>query len=84
MTSGLWFALVVAAAIVLVGGYVIRRLGPGVVRRFTHCPEKNVQAEIEILCKEGTWGTLLSADVIACSLLPDGTVDCSKHCVRRG
>ncbi len=84
MSSGFWFALAVAAAIVLAAGFVIRRLGPGVVRRSTHCPEKNVPAKIEILRKEGTWGTLLSADVLACSLLPGGHVDCSKHCLRRG
>ncbi len=84
MTSGFWFALAVAAAIVIVGAYVIRWLGPGVMRRSTRCPEKNVQAEIEILRKEGTWGTLLSADVISCSLLPGGTADCEKHCLRRG
>ena len=83
MTPAVWLAVVVALAILTAGGYLIHRWGPGIVRRSLRCPEKNVQAEIEVLRKEGSFGAILNDDVLSCSLLPGG-VDCDKKCLGTG
>lgn len=83
MTTGLVIAAILAIAIVATGLYVIFRCGPGTVRRRLRCPEKNVAARVEVLRKEGTWGTLLESDVTSCSLFPEGSIDCAKACLAR-
>lgn len=81
MSIGFLLAIPTAVATVMVGLYAIYRWGPGVVRRSVHCPEKKVKARIEVLRREGSFCTLLDADVTSCSLLPAGTVDCDKACL---
>lgn len=82
MTTDLLFFGAVAAAVVVAGLYLIHRYGPGVVRRRVRCPEKKTQAQVAVLRKEGSFGALVEADVISCSLVPEGPIDCEKKCLR--
>ena len=82
MSTGLIVATILAIAIVVAGLSIIYRWGPGVVRRRVRCPEKNVAARVDVLRKEGTWGTLVESDVLSCSLFAEGSIDCSKKCLK--
>jgi hypothetical protein len=81
MILGTMFAILVAAAMVAAGLYAIHHWGPGRKRRWVHCPEKDVDAEVTVERKEGSFAALLPPDVAACSLLPDQKVDCEKKCL---
>ena len=73
-----WVVLVVAA-----GTMVIRRWGPGRVKRSVRCPDKNTEAKLVVLYTEPKWGTLTATDVAACSLFGAGPVGCDKACLAR-
>lgn len=81
MTTDLLFFCAIAAGVVAAGLYLVYRWGPGVARRRVRCPEKKTQAQVAVLRKEGSFGALVEADVISCSLLPEGPIDCSKKCL---
>jgi hypothetical protein len=80
MSAGLWFAVVVAVAVVAFALYMTNLFGPRVVRRRVHCPEKDLPADITIEQKEGSFAALEKPDVVSCTLLP-GTVDCDRACL---
>ena len=75
-------AIVIAIATVAAGLYAIYRLGPGMTSRRLRCPETGRHAEIAVVREEGTFGSLLERDVVACSLLPGGLPDCAKRCLK--
>jgi Flp pilus assembly protein CpaB len=83
MTFDPLFAIIVAAGVVAAGLFAIHRWGPGRSRRWVHCPEKETDAQVLVERKEGSFGALLPPDVVSCSLLPGGPVDCDKACLRR-
>lgn len=82
MTVDLVVAIIVAAAVVAAGLFAIHRWGPGRYRNWVRCPEKKVDAQILIERQEGSFGALTPPDVAACSLLPEGKVDCDKKCLQ--
>ena len=83
MTLELTLAIVIAVGTAGVGLYAIYRWGPGMACRRLRCPEKQQRCEIAVLRGEGTFCSLVETDVLACTLLPGGVVDCSKACLRR-
>ncbi len=58
-------------------------VGPGTVHRLVQCPEKHERANLVVLYKEPVWGRLEAADVMRCSLLSPGPVNCGKECLAR-
>ncbi len=60
---------------------IIRRWGPGIVRRTLRCPEKQAPASVAFQRREGSFGSLRATDVQECSLFPDAPVTCDKHCL---
>ena len=60
---------------------IIRRWGPGIVRRTLFCPEKQVSARVTFRRREGSFGSLKAADVQECSLFPNPLVTCNKQCL---
>ncbi len=60
---------------------IIRRWGPGIVRRTLLCPEKLAPARVTFRRREGSFGSLKAADVQECSLFPNVPVTCNKHCL---
>ena len=75
-----WLALVAVAVILATALLYIRQWGPGVVTRHVRCPEKHKDARVTFVQKEGDFGSLIVADVLKCSLLPQGPVTCNKAC----
>ena len=75
-------ALALAGLMLAVAAYVIYRLGPGSERRTIICPEKKLIAEIKVVRREGSFATLLPPDVVSCTLIPGGPIDCSKACLQ--
>ena len=81
MTTDLVLAILGAILVVAAGLYAIYRWGPGRAARVVHCPEKKVAAQVVLERQEGSFGALLEPDITACSLLPEGRVDCEKKCL---
>jgi hypothetical protein len=79
MSAGVWFAILVAVAVVAFGLFLINLYGPHVVRRRVRCPGKEL-ADITVEQKEGSFAALEKPDVVSCSLLP-GAVDCDRACL---
>ncbi len=80
--------VMVAAEVVAVltaGGFLflsVRRWGPGRRKRSVRCPEKKQRAKVLVEHREGDYGSVHAADVIACSLLPkERPVTCEKKCL---
>jgi hypothetical protein len=84
VTFDLLVAIVVAAAVVGGGLYTIHRWGPRREARAVRCPEKKTEAQIVVERREGSFAALMPPDVAACSLLPEGKVDCEKKCLAPG
>lgn len=82
MSLELTLAGVIAIGTIAVGLYAIYRRGPGMTCDRRRCPETKQRAEIAVLREEGTFGTLVDRDVVACSLFPAGPVECSKSCLK--
>ncbi len=62
----------------------VRRWGPGRRKRSVRCPEKKQRAKVLVEHREGDYGSVYAADVIACSLLPkEKPVTCKKKCLDR-
>ncbi|MEE8607672.1 MAG: hypothetical protein V3S55_08715 [Nitrospiraceae bacterium] len=62
----------------------VRRWGPGRRKRSVRCPEKKQRAKVLVEHREGDYGSVYAADVIACSLLPkEKPVTCEKKCLDR-
>lgn len=59
------------------------RWGPGRARRSLLCPVKQQRAAVVLEQKEGDFGCLRVTDALACSLFPDGPLNCGKECVAR-
>ena len=78
-------AILLAVAAVLIAWValylVIRRWGPGSVRRLLLCPEKKIPARVTFERREGSFGSLKVRDVKECSLFPKATVSCEKQCM---
>jgi hypothetical protein len=84
VTFDLFVALVVAVAVIAAGLYAIHRSGPRREPRAVRCPEKKTEAHIVVERREGSFAALMPEDVAACSLLPEGKVDCEKKCLVSG
>ena len=82
MSLELMLAIVIAIGTVAVGFYSIYRRGPGMTCDRRRCPQTKQRAEIVLVREEGTFGTLVERDVVACSLFPAGPVECSKSCLK--
>ena len=61
--------------------FAIRRWGPGLVKRSTHCPVSGQRARVVAAQQEGDFGCLRVADAVACSLFPGGPLNCKKECL---
>ena len=83
MTLDPLLAILLAAVVVAAGLFAIHRWGPGRSRRWVHCPEKDRDAQVLVERKEGSFAALLPPDVVTCSLLPEGKVDCDQECLHR-
>jgi hypothetical protein len=81
MSAGVWFAILLSAALVAAGLYLIHLFGPRAARRRVYCPEKKTEALITVGRQEGSFAALEKSDVFSCSLLP-GAVDCQRACLR--
>ena len=82
MTIDLLAAIVLAVAVVAAGLLAIHHWGPGRSREWVRCPESKVEAQILVERQEGSFAALTTPDVVACSLLPEGQVDCGKKCLQ--
>ena len=78
----LWAVLGVLSAwgIVL---FSIWRWGPGRAKHSVLCPEKQLRAKLVVEQREGDFGSLRANDVAACSLFPEGPLNCNKECLAR-
>lgn len=83
MTTWAWFALAVVLAAWMGTGFLIRRWGPGRVRRRVLCPEKKVHAQVVALRTEAGFGAIQTTDIVGCDLLTPGPVNCGKRCMVR-
>ena len=59
-----WLALLGVAAILGATLLYIREWGPGLVVRRIHCPEKQAEARVTFLQKEGDFGSMKVEDVV--------------------
>jgi hypothetical protein len=82
MTIDLLAAIVLAVAVVAAGLLAIHHWGPGRFRQWVRCPESKVEAQILLERQEGSFAALTPPDIVACSLLPEGKVDCDKKCLQ--
>lgn len=74
------FLLLVVWAVAITFLY---NVGPGEAHRRVDCPEKHRRANLVVLYKEPIWGRLEASDVLRCSLLSPGPVNCKKECLAR-
>lgn len=82
MDIDLLAAIVIAVIVVVAGLLAIHHWGPGRYREWVRCPERKVEAQILVERREGSFATLTPPDIVACSLLPEGKVDCGKKCLQ--
>lgn len=82
MPANLVLAILAVLAAFTVLGLMIYRWGPGVRTRRVSCPEIKLMASVAFLGREGEFGSLKNVDVVACSLLPPGRLNCPKTCLR--
>lgn len=73
--------LVVLSAFVIVG-LIMRRAGPGLIRRSLDCPVSRQPAKVRFIRGEGSFGSVKLNDVASCSLFPNAPVACGKECMR--
>ncbi len=80
-----WYMVVVPWLILFWGAValVIRRYGPGRVKRSARCPDKNVRAKVTVLYGEPAFGSVQAADVTTCSLFSTAPITCDKACLAR-
>ena len=83
MDTALWLAVAGVVSAWVVTFFSIRRWGPGHVRRQVNCPCKGLRANVVVEQREGEFGSLRVADVVACSLLPEAPLSCGKECLAR-
>ncbi len=74
------FLLLIVWAVAVV---YLKNVGPGEVHRLVQCPEKHERANLVVLYKEPIWGRLEARDIVSCSLLGEGPVNCGKECMAR-
>lgn len=79
--------LFLAFAVVLLAwvgaALMIRRWGPGTIRRQVRCPERLRRATVLAVQTEAGYGAIRASDVLACNLLGTGPVTCDKRCLAR-
>ena len=76
--------LLAVLGVLIVWGVVslgIRRWGPGRAKRSVLCPVRKLRADVIVEQREGDFGCLRVTDAVACSLFPNGRLDCVKECL---
>ena len=83
MSGWLWFAAGLVVVAWVAAAFVIRRWGPGRVRRLVFCPEQHIPTHVVALRSEAGFGALRTTDIVKCDLLGPGPVTCEKRCLVR-
>ncbi len=80
-----WYMVVVPWLILFWGAValLIRRYGPGRMKRSVRCPERNTRAKLIVHYSEPTFGAVEASDVTACSLFSTAPITCDKACLAR-
>ena len=83
METAIAVAVVAVLSAWAVVAFAIWRWGPGRRKLSVRCPTRQVRGRIMVEQREGEFGSLRVADVVGCSLLPEGPPTCGKQCLPR-